>query len=227
MNQRSILVVDDEPELRRLMKEALERAGYTNVQTAESGEAALGMMTAKMPGLILLDVMMPGMSGFALLDEIRAFSAVPVILLTAKGEAEDRVSGFECGADDYIVKPFVLQELLLRIKAVLRRAYPEDTGRVALAACSVDFDAAQVEKNGSQTALTAKEYTILKKLYDNAGKIVTTAALCQTVVGEVWTGYESTLMTHIRHLREKIERDPGNPESLITVRGLGYKLVVK
>ena len=202
MLDREILVVDDEKDLRTMIRSIFESAGYTQITTAASGQEALAVMAKKIPGIIILDVMMPDMDGFELLQEIRAVSKVPVLMLTAKGEAEDRFAGFELGADDYLVKPFLPKELLLRVQAILKRAYPEKERVVTLNAASVDLDRAEVIRDGQRTPLTAKEYSI-------------------------WQGYETTLMTHIRHLREKIEENPSKPVSLLTVKGLGYKLVVK
>lgn len=162
-----------------------------------------------------------------MLQEIRAVSKVPVLMLTAKGEAEDRFAGFELGADDYLIKPFLPKELLLRIAAILKRTYPENNRLILLDAATVDLDKAEVLCGNKVVTLTAKEYSIFLKLAENAGRIVTIGALCQTVCGEIWQGYESTLMTHIRHLREKIEAVPSAPVSLLTVKGLGYKLIVK
>ena len=227
MLDKEILVIDDDQDLRIMIRTIFESAGYTQVQTAASGEEALVLMAKKIPGIILLDVMMPGMDGFELLQEIRAVSRVPVLMLTAKGEAEDRFSGFELGADDYLVKPFLPKELLLRVQAILKRAYPEKDRIVTLDGASVDLDQAEVIKGGRRLPLTAKEYSVFEKLAENAGRIVTIGVLCQTLCGDIWQGYETTLMTHIRHLREKIEENPSKPVSLLTVKGLGYKLVVK
>lgn len=227
MLDKEILVVDDDQDLRTMIRSVFESAGYTQVWTAASGQEALALMAKKIPGIILLDVMMPGMDGFELLQEIRAVSKVPVLMLTARGEAEDRFAGFELGADDYLVKPFLPKELLLRVRAILKRAYPE-TGRiVTLAGAAVDLDRAEVIREGQRIPLTAKEYSVFEKLAENAGRIVTIGVLCQTLCGDVWQGYETTLMTHIRHLREKIEENPSKPASLLTVKGLGYKLLVK
>ena len=150
-------------------------------------------------------------------------------MLTARGEAGDRIAGLEQGADDYLVKPFLPRELLLRVQALLRRAYPEANRQVRLAAAVVDLGDATVRRpdRPDPLPLTAREYAIFSKLAENAGRIVTIGTLCETACGEIWQGYESTLMTHIRHLREKIEADPSAPQSLLTVRGLGYKLVVE
>lgn len=227
MLDKSILIVDDEKDLLIMTKSIFERAGYTNIVTAASAKEALKILSAKMPDMIILDVMMPEMDGFELLQEIRATSKVPVLILTARGEAEDRFSGFELGADDYLIKPFLPKELLLRVNAILKRAYPENNRIIVLDAVNVDLDKAEVLQEGKIVSLTAKEYGIFLKLAENAGHIVTIGSLCQTVCGEFWQGYESTLMTHIRHLREKIEKNPSTPVSLLTVKGLGYKLIVK
>ena len=220
-----ILAIDDDREILAVIKKALLREGYQ--VTALEDPLQLEEDKLGRYQLILLDVMMPGMDGFELLQEIRAVSKVPVLMLTAKGEAEDRFSGFELGADDYLIKPFLPKELLLRVQAILKRAYPESNRIVFLDAVSVDLDKAEVHRDGEIIPLTAKEYSIFTKLAENAGHIVTIGALCQTACGEIWQGYETTLMTHIRHLREKIEKNPSTPVSLITVKRLGYKLIVK
>lgn len=137
------------------------------------------------------------------------------------------MEGLENGADDYLAKPFLPKELLLRVGAILNRVYPDTNEMVVLANAVVDLANAEVIKNGARTALTAKEMQLFTKLYQNAGRIVTTGTLCQTICGDYWQGYESTLSTHIRHLREKIEENPSKPVSLITVKGLGYRLTLK
>lgn len=227
LKDKPILIVDDEIEILTMIRSIFERAGYTQIMTASSGKAALEIFTQKMPAMVILDVLMPGIDGFELLKEIREVSKIPVLMLTAKGEPEDRFTGFELGADDYLVKPFLPKELLLRVYAILNRAYPGGNRIVELAASSVDLDNAEVRRGATITSLTAKEYAIFLKLSDNAGRVVTIGGLCQTACGEIWQGYENTLMTHIRHLREKIEENPSAPVSLITVKGLGYKLIVK
>lgn len=227
MKDKAILIVDDETDLLTMIRSIFERAGFTQIMTAESGKAALRILSQRMSDLVILDVMMPGMDGFALLKEIRAVSQVPVLMLTAKGEAEERCTGLELGADDYLVKPFLPKELLLRVGAILRRAYPTGGRMAELAASQVDLDKAEVRRESGTCSLTAKEYAIFLKLWENAGKVVTIGSLCQTACGEIWQGYEATLMTHIRHLREKIEANPSAPVSLVTIKGLGYKLIVK
>lgn len=165
------------------------------------------------------------MDGFELLQTIRQISRIPIIMLTAKGEVEDRIDGFEMGADDYLVKPFSPKELLLRVEALLKRAYPDQAECVDLGNCLVDLKQAAVIKNGSNFSLTQKELAVFSKLYENRGNIVTIGILCQCLCeSSEWYGYENTLMTHIRHLREKIEIDPSNPKIIVTRKGLGYQL---
>ena len=224
---KTILIVDDEAELLEMVRAIFTRAGYGRVLTAGSGAEALAVCTAGQPDIVILDVMMPGMDGFEVLREIRRTSHVPVLMLTARGEAEDRIEGLEIGADDYLPKPFLPRELLLRVGAILHRTYPEPNRKVELAASTVDLEKAEVWKDGERTPLTAKELQLFEKLYENAGRIVTTGILCETICGEFWHGYESTLSTHIRHLREKIEENPSKPVSLVTAKGLGYRLNLK
>ena len=215
MCERKILVVDDEVDLLQMIETTLNTEGFTNVLTAISGDEALSLFCSENPDLILLDVMLPDMNGFS------------VIMLTAKGEANDRFNGFELGADDYIIKPFLPKELILRIQAVLRRVYPHDKKTLRLHASEVDLAKAQVYKNGSILPLTAKEFNILSKLAETPGCVVTIGSLCRAACGEIWEGYENSLMAHIRHIREKIEEDPSSPQSLILIRGLGYKLIIE
>ena len=227
MTDYKILLVDDDQGLLEMLVSIFRRAGYTYLLTASTGEDALRIREKEQPDMIVLDVMMPDMDGFAVLRAIRRTSRVPVLMLTARGEAEDRIEGLEIGADDYLAKPFLPKELLLRVNAILSRAYPNREEMVKLSGSTVDLASATVWKNGEQLSLTAKEFQLFEKLYQNAGRIVTTGILCETICGEFWQGYESTLSTHIRHLREKIEENPSRPVSLLTVKGLGYRLNLK
>lgn len=227
MTSHTLLLVDDDHDLLEMLCSIFRRAGYNELLTASSGAEALTIWRDRHPDMVVLDVMMPDMDGFSVLKEIRCTSRVPVLMLTARGEAEDRVEGLENGADDYLAKPFLPKELLLRVGAILNRVYPDTNEMVVLANAVVDLANAEVIKNGARTALTAKEMQLFTKLYQNAGRIVTTGTLCQTICGDYWQGYESTLSTHIRHLREKIEENPSKPVSLITVKGLGYRLTLK
>ena len=227
MTSHTLLLVDDDHDLLEMLCSIFRRAGYNELLTASSGAEALAIWRDRHPDMVVLDVMMPDMDGFSVLKEIRRTSRVPVLMLTARGEAEDRVEGLENGADDYLAKPFLPKELLLRVGAILNRVYPDTNAMVVLANSVVDLANAEVIKNGTRTALTAQEMQLFAKLYQNAGRIVTTGTLCQTICGDYWQGYESTLSTHIRHLREKIEENPSKPVSLITVKGLGYRLTLK
>lgn len=227
MTSHTLLLVDDDHDLLEMLCSIFRRAGYNELLTASSGAEALAIWRDRHPDMVVLDVMMPDMDGFSVLKEIRRTSRVPVLMLTARGEAEDRVEGLENGADDYLAKPFLPKELLLRVGAILNRVYPDTNEMVVLANSVVDLANAEVVKSGTRTALTAKEMQLFTKLYQNAGRIVTTGTLCQTICGDYWQGYESTLSTHIRHLREKIEENPSKPVSLITVKGLGYRLTLK
>lgn len=227
MKNKSILIVDDEADLLEMLYSIFERAGYTKISTASSGKEALSMFRSHQPDMIVLDVMMPGMDGFTVLKEIRRISTIPVLMLTARGEADDKFSGFENGADDYLVKPFLPKELLLRVQAILNRSYPKKERIIYLDASTVNLDKAEVQRGNEIFSLTAKEFLLFEKLFENAGRIVTTGSLCETVCGEFWEGYENTLVTHIRHLREKIEMNPSKPVSLLNVKGLGYCLHLK
>ena len=227
MKDRTILVVDDEADLLEMVRSIFERAGFTNILTAESGKEALKIWKDRQPDMIILDIMMPGMDGLSILKQVRETSNIPVLLLTARGEAEDRVTGFESGADDYLIKPFHPKELLLRVQVILSRAYPQKERKIYLEAATIYMEKAEVQRGERKFPLTGKELTLLEKLAENAGRIVTTGSLCGAVCGEFWQGYESTLSTHIRHLREKIEENPSKPVSLVTIKGVGYRLNIK
>lgn len=224
---KKILIVDDEPQLLEMVSSILAQDGFTNTETASTVSQAVEKAREYQPDLAVLDVMLPDGDGFGLLEKLREFTRIPVLFLTARGEDEDRIKGLGAGADDYMVKPFLPKELTLRIGIILKRYYKEDDPLVKLAACEIDFERAQVIKGGEHIPLTAKEYEILAVLCRNAGKIVTIDSLCEAPWGDNPYGYENSLMAHIRRIREKIEKSPSKPESLITVKGLGYKLLTK
>ena len=223
MRQR-ILLVDDEPELRRMVTGLLTGAGYEVLEAADCAQARAAM-AAQRPDAVLLDVMLPDGDGFSLLPELRRFGDVPVLYLSARDEDAARLQGLGLGADDYITKPFLPQELLLRLGAVLRRVYggrQEDV--LTLGPAAVHWGTGTVTRPEGEVSLTAKEFALLKALADNRGNIVTIDALCAALWEGPMVGYENTLMVHIRRLREKIEADPSHPRYLLTVRGLGYRL---
>lgn len=224
---KKILLVDDEPDLLKLVSDILTDDGFINIVTAATVKDGISVSRNESPDLAILDVMLPDGDGFSLMRQIREFTDVPIIFLTAKDEAADKLAGLGLGADDYIVKPFLPQELLLRVYAVMRRCYKEESNIIRLDGCTIDFSRAEVNKNGETIALTAKEHTLLETLARNEGKIVTLDALCESLWGNNPFGYENSLNAHIRRVREKIEIDPSKPVSLITVKGLGYKLIVR
>lgn len=220
-----ILVVDDEPALREMVGAILTQAGYT-VCLAGTCAQALEQQALQRPDGVLLDVMLPDGDGFALLGQLRRQEDLPVLFLSARDEDEARLRGLGLGADDYITKPFLAQELLLRLGAVLRRVYhrtPEEViGR--LGETELHWGTGTIRREGRESSLTAKEFALLKKLWEARGNIVTIDALCQALWEGPLVGYENTLMVHIRRLREKLEADPSHPQHLLTVRGLGYRL---
>lgn len=224
LHDKKLLLVDDEPELLQMVSDILKDAGFEQIVAAATVKEGLEQAEKEKPDLAILDVMLSDGDGFSLLRQLRAFTELPVIFLTARDEAEDRLAGLGLGADDYIAKPFLPQEFLLRVYAVLRRCYKEDTPILKLDGSTVDFSRAVVNKGGEVIPLTAMEHKLLETLARNEGRIVTVDALCEALWGENPFGYENSLNAHVRRVREKIERDPSKPVSLITVKGLGYKL---
>ena len=224
LNNKKIMLVDDEPELLKMVSEILTDEGFRNIIRAGTVKDGISISKSEHPDLAILDVMLPDGDGFSLMRQMREFTDVPIIFLTAKDEVGDKLAGLGLGADDYIVKPFLPQELLLRVYAVLRRCYKEESNIVKLDGCTIDFSRAEVDKNGELIALTAKEHTLLETLARNAGKIITVDTLCEALWGENPFGYENSLNAHVRRVREKIESNPSKPVSLITIKGLGYKL---
>ncbi|MBS4536761.1 response regulator transcription factor [Clostridium sp. D2Q-14] len=227
LKQKRILLVDDEQEILDMVLSILNEDGFHNIQTAKSMKEAILAANKFVPELAILDIMLPDGDGFALMEQLKSQADYPILFLTARGEDEDKFRGFDLGADDYIVKPFLPKELTYRINAILRRSYKDENPIVKLYNSEIDFDRAEVIKDGEHIALTAKEYDILIALYHNAGHIVTIDALCEAAWGDNPFGYQNSLMAHICRIREKIEKSPSQPVSLITIKGLGYKLIVE
>ena len=224
-----IYIVDDDRSIRELIAYTLRNTGF-QAEGFESGAQMFAALDKHIPQLILLDIMLPGEDGISILKKLRkgvVTEKIPVIMVTAKDAEYDKVLGLDCGADDYISKPFMPQELLLRVYAVLRRTYKEDSPLVVLDGCTIDFSRAEVNKGGEVIPLTAKEHTLLETLARNEGKIVTVDVLCEALWGDNPFGYENSLNAHVRRIREKIEADPSKPVSLITIKGLGYKLITR
>ena len=226
LNKR-ILLVDDEQELLDMVLSIFIEYGFQNVKTAKSVKEAMEEAEKSRPELAILDVMLPDGSGFDLMEQLKKGGEYPILFLTACGEDNDKFKGFGLGADDYIIKPFLPKELLFRVMAILRRSYKDDNPLVYLHDSQIDFSRAEVIKNEEHIPLTAKEHDLLSALYRNAGRIVTIDALCEAAWGNNPFGYENSLMAHIHRIREKIEKNPSQPVSLVTVKGLGYKLIVE
>lgn len=227
LQTKKVMLVDDEPDLLKMVSAILADDGFENIVAAATVKAAVNVCKEEKPDLLILDVMLPDGDGFSLMRQIRQFTNVPVIFLTAKDEAADKLAGLGLGADDYIVKPFLPQELLLRVYAILRRCYKEASNIIKLEGCTVDFSRAEVKRDGKTIPLTAKEHVLLETLARNEGKIVTLDALCEALWGDNPFGYENSLNAHVRRIREKIEVSPSKPVSLITIKGLGYKLNIR
>ena len=227
--ERKLLLVDDETEILTLLTSLLKQNDYRNIITAADCGHALRKAEQEKPDLILLDIMLPDGNGFDLYRQLRSFTDCPILFLSARDEDINRIKGLGLGADDYITKPFLSEELLFRIRNVLLRAYPQTASpanaTVSLGSAVIHFGNGTILQNGIEQPLTAKEFQLLQKLYENMGNIVTIDALCNTLWNTENYGYENTLMVHIRHLREKLEQNPSHPQHLITVRGLGYKLI--
>ena len=225
-----LLAVDDNPDLIALLRDHLTGAGYQNLTTASSCAEARAAFAAQQPELMILDINLPDGDGFALFRTLRAKADVPALFLSARDADADRLFGLGLGADDYLTKPFLMQELLLRIQHILQRAYRAELAKAERAPLQlgnrqVDLADAQVTlPDGTALPLTATERALLTKLAENRGHIVTYDALCESVWGADYYGYENSLGVHIRHLREKIEEVPGRPCWLLTARGIGYKL---
>lgn len=225
-----LLLVDDTPELLNLLCEHLRAAGYQSIATAENCASACEAFERQRPELMILDINLPDGDGFALFRQLRARADIPALFLSARDADADRLFGLGLGADDYLTKPFLMQELLLRVQHILQRAYRAelqrgDAGILKLGDRTVELADALVYLPGGDTLpLTATERTILQKLAENRGHIITYDALCEAVWGQDYYSYENSLNVHIRHLREKLEGTPGKPRWLITVRGIGYKL---
>ena len=226
----TILVVEDEEAFVEALTVGLKREGF-RVQVARDGAEALVMFDAFEPDLVLLDVMLPKISGIDVCREIRKKSKVPIIMVTAKAAEIDTVVGLEVGADDYVTKPYRLRELVARMRAVLRRA-PADGGPpvsvdvMQVGDVTIDPEAHEVTIRGDRVQLPLKEFELLTLLVENAGRVLPRETLIDRVWGLDYVGDTKTLDVHIKRLRSKVEDDPANPSRIVTIRGLGYKYTV-
>jgi len=224
----TILVVDDEPSYRDALSVALQREGFV-VETAADGTEAINLFDQARPALILLDVMLPQMSGVDVCRELRSRSQVPIIMVTARNAEIDAVVGLEVGADDYVTKPFRLRELVARVRAALRRAPSDGTGSdptlevIEVGDVKVDAARHEVFVNDALVPLPLKEFELLELLLLNAGRVLTRDVLIDRIWGPNYYGDTKTLDVHIKRLRAKLETDPANPTRIVTVRGVGYR----
>jgi two-component system response regulator VicR len=222
-----ILVVDDEPKYVRLMEANLAAESY-QVLKAYDGQSAVEMVAEKQPDLVLLDVMMPGLNGFASCERIRVFSNVTIIMVTAKGEEQDRVRGLDVGADDYIVKPYSATELLARVRAVLRRAQVSGNNFQQAVFTHgnlrIDLARAEVFKDDRMVFLSATEYRLLLQFVHNLGSVLTSEDLLVNVWGPEYRDDKEILWVSISRLRQKLEEDPRNPQHIVTRSGMGYTM---
>jgi DNA-binding response OmpR family regulator len=221
-----ILVVDDDPTVSDVVRRYLERAGFA-VDKAGDGPTALAIAAERSPDLVVLDLMLPGMSGLEVCQRLRRDSDVPVVMLTALGEESDRVVGFETGADDYVTKPFSPRELALRVQSVLRRTGRGEPGVVEAGPLvdgdiSLDLVARTAHRRGDSLSLTVREFDLLAHFLRHPHRAYSRAELLQQVWG--WTfGDQATVTVHVRRLREKVEHDPQRPRRIVTVWGVGYR----
>ena len=220
-----ILVVEDEESFRDALSYMLRREGF-EVELAETGPAALELFERNGADLVLLDLMLPGLSGTEVFRSMRSRSSVPVIMLTAKDSEVDKVVGLELGADDYVTKPYSARELVARIRAVLRRGAEQDDllpPTLEAGPVRMDVDRHVVSVEGASVSMPLKEFELLELLLRNAGRVLTRGQLIDRVWGSDYVGDTKTLDVHVKRLRSKVEPDPATPRHIVTVRGLGYK----
>ncbi len=217
-----ILVVEDQPEIRDVVSKYLDKEGY-GYYLAKDGFEALEIFNSSTVHLVLLDIMMPGIDGFEVLKEIRKVSEVPVIMMTAMQEEVDRLKGFNTGADDYVVKPFSVKELMLRIKRFLKRIY-HDSDEIVYQYRELSLHAKSMKlyKKNDEIPITAAEYSLLLVMFKNQGQVLTREQLIDLAYGNDYEGYDRNIDSYIKRIRQKIEDDPKNPQVLITKYGAGY-----
>lgn len=228
ITNKTILVVDDEERMLRFIRLNLEHDGFQVIE-AVKGHEALDKMRTAMPDLILLDVMLPDLDGFEVLKMVREISNIPIIMLTAKGEEDDRVKGLELGADDYVTKPFSPRELVSRVKAVLRRVESEGSGEEEVIdvddRLKIDFNRREIWVEGELVKLRPTEYRLLYHLVQNAGWVLTYDQILSRVWGYEYRDEPHYVRLYINYLRQKLEKDPAKPKYILTERGIGYRFV--
>jgi DNA-binding response OmpR family regulator len=230
VKKTTVLVADDDPQLLRLVTRNLQFEGY-EVLSVSDGQQALEQIEAEKPDLVLLDVMMPKLDGFSVCHKTREFSAVPIILVTARGQEQDKIRGLDLGADDYLTKPFSVDELLARVRAVLRRAQFNALDQshavrttTTIGDLTIDYSQHLVRLAGEEVSLTPIEYRLLAYLAQNAGRVLTQDLLLEHVWGAEYVGESHMLQVNINRLRRKLEADPAHPRYILTRVGIGYLL---
>lgn len=223
MSVGRILIVDDEPQIRRALRIALSGHGY-EVETAEDGDDALIRLGAWMPDAMVLDLIMPKRDGFEVVRDVRTWSSLPIVVLSARGRESDKVTALDLGADDYITKPFGIDELLARLRAVMRRATPPGDEVITVGDVTIDLVRHRVERAGVAVHLTPTEFDLLRVLAANAGKIMTHRQLLERVWGSYASENAQQLRVYINYVRRKLEADPAHPSLIVTEPGIGYRL---
>jgi two-component system KDP operon response regulator KdpE len=223
VNGGRILIVDDEPQIRRALRTALAGHGY-DVEVADNGETALTILPTWQPDALVLDIVMPGIDGIEVLRQTRTWSEVPVIVLSARGDERDKVQALDLGADDYLTKPFGMDELLARVRAILRRRGESQESLLRFGDIEIDLTRRVVTKAGGEVHLTPTEYDLLRVLAVNAGKVLTHRQLLERVWGAYAADNSQQLRVYINYLRRKLEDDPASPRWIVTDPGVGYRL---
>jgi DNA-binding response OmpR family regulator len=225
MSSKKVLVVDDEKKIVDIVRAYLEREGY-HVIAAYDGESALSLVKNEAPDMVILDLMLPGISGWDVCRTLRSRSDIPIIMLTARDEVADRIVGLELGADDYMPKPFDPKELVSRVRALFRRSDKKMTPDTVISTGDlvIDSERRSVQRAGVPVELTPTEFDLLKILASNPGRVYTRMQLLDLLQGDSFEGYDRTIDSHIKNLRKKIEPDPEHPHYVATVYGVGYKM---
>lgn len=233
-NTHKVLLIDDEQDIVDILDTVLKREGFSNIYIANNGNDGVELFKKVNPDIVLLDIMLPDISGYDVFNELRKISQVPILFISAKGEEVDRLLGFAIGADDYITKPFSAKEVAFRLKARLKvfdNATSQSTIKkkkiIEFGDIKINEETGEVYKKGKNLELTAKELKLLMYLVNNPNRIISKEMICKEVWGEDFFGYDNTITVHIRKLRIKIEDVPSKPSYITTVIGLGYKFVMK
>ncbi len=226
MSGGRIMIVDDEPQIRRALRTALSGHGY-DVEVADGGESALTLLPTWQPDALVLDIVMPGVDGIEVLRQTRTWSDIPVIVLSARGDERDKVQALDLGADDYLTKPFGMDELLARVRAILRRRGEPQESLLKFGDIEIDLAKHVVKKSNVEVHLTPTEYDLLRVLGTNAGKVLTHRQLLERVWGAYAAENSQQLRVYINYLRRKLEDDPSRPRWIVTDPGVGYRLMIE